>query len=159
MTLANQIAVMRGGHVMQFGSPDHIYNQPQALFVASFMGSPAMNLINAKRISRGLQLGDQLLAIPPERLAAADTRNLLTIGLRPENCRIHRHSQEDQQLQAQLVLLEPLGAETLATFSVQGQEITARLAADFRLPLGSQCPLYFDPVQLHMFDPDSGLAL
>ena len=159
MTLANQIAVMCGGHVMQFGTPDQIYNQPQALFVAGFMGSPAMNLLAASNLSGRLQLGDQVLDMPPERLAVVGTRSMLTLGLRPENCRIQRHSPQDLQVHAQLVLLEPLGAETLATFNVQGQELTARLAADFRLPLDSQCPLYFHPAQLHLFDADSGLVL
>ncbi len=159
MTLANQIAVMRGGHVMQFGSPDQIYNQPQALFVAGFMGSPAMNLLDAQRLPGALQVADQVLALPPERLAAAGASAALKIGLRPENCQIQRMSPQALELQTHLVLLEPLGAETLATFSVQGQELTARLAADFRRPLGSPCPLYFDPAHLHLFDADSGLAL
>lgn len=159
MTLANQIAVMRGGHVMQVGSPDQIYNQPQALFVAGFMGSPAMNLLDVESLEGALKLGDQSLIIPTERQSAVGIDKPLKIGLRPENCRIQRHSSQDLELLTQLVLLEPLGAETLATFTVHGQELTARLAPDFRLPLGSQCPLYFDPAQLHLFDAQTGLAL
>ena len=158
MTLANQIAVMRGGHVMQLGSPDQIYNQPQALFVAGFMGSPAMNLLDVQPVPEGLRIGDQLLALPNGRWTTA-THTTLKMGLRPENCHIQRATPHDVPLQAQLVLLEPLGAETLATFQVQGQELTARLPADFRLPLGTACPLYFDPAHIHVFDADSGLAL
>ena len=159
MTLANQIAVMRGGHVMQYGAPDQIYNQPQALFVAGFMGSPAMNLLDVQRLQDRLCIGDQSVTLDPERLSTLGAATRLTMGLRPENCRIHRASPNDLTWQTQLVLLEPLGAETLATFQLQGQELTARLAADFRMPLGSQCPLYFDPSHIHLFDADSGLAL
>ena len=159
MTLANQIAVMRGGHVMQLGSPDQIYNQPQALFVAGFMGSPAMNLLDVQLSPEGLRIGDQVMALASGRWTAAAANVALKMGLRPENCRIQRASPHDLQLQAQLVLLEPLGAETLATFQLQGQELTARLAADFRLPLGTTCPLYFDPSHIHVFNAESGLAL
>jgi multiple sugar transport system ATP-binding protein len=159
MTLANQIAVMRGGHVLQLGSPDQIYNQPQALFVAGFMGSPAMNLLDVQHAQDGLRVGHQTLNLPLARWSGATPNKVLKMGLRPENCRIQRAAPQDLSLQAQLVLLEPLGAETLATFQLEGQEIVARLAADFHLPLGAACPIYFDPSHIHLFDANSGLAL
>jgi multiple sugar transport system ATP-binding protein len=159
MTLANQIAVMRGGHVMQYGAPDHIYNQPQALFVAGFMGSPAMNLLDVQRVQGQLQLGDQALDIPASRLAALAASTHLKMGLRPENCRVSRAAAQDMALQAQLVLLEPLGAETLATFSLGGQELIARLAPDFNAALGTHCPLFFDPLHLQFFDADTGRSI
>ena len=159
MTLANQIAVMRGGHVMQYGSPDQIYNHPQALFVAGFMGSPAMNLLNAQRVQGQLRVGDQAVALDAARLAALGTTATLKMGLRPENCRVNRTAPHEIEVQAQLVLLEPLGAETLATFTLGGQELTARLAPDFSAPLGTNCPLYFDPAHLQFFDADTGRSI
>jgi multiple sugar transport system ATP-binding protein len=159
MTLANQIAVMHGGHVVQYGSPDQIYNQPQALFVAGFMGSPAMNLMNAQIHNGQLQIGDQALPMDASRIQALARTAHLKLGLRPENCRITRDSEKDIEVRAELVLLEPLGAETLATFKIGEQELTARLAPDFRLAPGATCTLYFDPVHLQFFDADSGQTL
>jgi multiple sugar transport system ATP-binding protein len=79
--------------------------------------------------------------------------------VRPENCRVVRASTQDLQVQAQLVLLEPLGAETLATFALGGQELTARLGPDFSLPLGTNCPLFVDPSHLQFFDAQSGQSI
>ena len=159
MTLANQIAVMHGGHVVQYGSPDHIYNQPQALFVAGFMGSPAMNLLNVLLHKQEIQLDGQVLAIPASRLQALSAVQHLKMGLRPEKCRVTRDSAQDIQLHTELVLLEPLGAETLATFKIGEQELTARLPPDFHLQPGAPCNLYFHPEHLQFFDADSGLSL
>ena len=159
MTLANQIAVMQGGHVVQYGSPDQIYNQPQALFVAGFMGSPAMNLLDVHLHAQALQVAGQVLAIPAERLQALSAVKHLKMGLRPEKCRVTRDAQQDLALQTELVLLEPLGAETLATFKIGEQELTARLSPEFRLAPGAACDMYFDPQDLQFFDADSGMAL
>jgi multiple sugar transport system ATP-binding protein len=159
MTLANQIAVMRGGHVMQYDAPHQIYNHPQALFVAGFMGSPAMNLLDVQLSQGQLRIGEQTLAIAAHRLATLLSTTALTLGVRPENCRVVRASPQDLQVQAQLVLLEPLGAETLATFALGGQELTARLGPDFSLPLGTNCPLFVDPSHLQFFDAQSGQSI
>ena len=159
MTLANQIAVMHGGHVVQYGSPDQIYNQPQALFVAGFMGSPAMNLMNVRLQDGQLWVDGQIVALPASRLAPLRGPSALKMGLRPENCRVARESEQDIQVQAEIVLLEPLGAETLATFKIGQQELTARLSPDFRLPPGTACDLFFDANHLQFFDADSGQAL
>jgi len=86
------------------------------------------------------------------------TNARLKMGLRPENCRVNRAAPHDIEVQTQLVLLEPLGAETLATFTLGGQELTARLAPDFTLPLGTLCPLYFDSSHVQFFDADTGRA-
>jgi multiple sugar transport system ATP-binding protein len=159
MTLANQIAVMQGGHVVQYGTPDQIYNQPQALFVAGFMGSPAMNLLDVRLQAQALHLAGQVVAIPAERLPALSAVKHLKMGLRPEKCRVTRDTQQDIALHTELVLLEPLGAETLATFKIGEQELTARLSPEFRLTPGAACVLYLDPQDLQFFDADSGMAL
>jgi multiple sugar transport system ATP-binding protein len=159
MTLANQIAVMRGGHVMQYDAPHQIYNHPQALFVAGFMGSPAMNLLDVQQVQGQVRIGDQALPLAAQRLVSLASISALKMGVRPENCRVTRASPQDLQVQTQLVLLEPLGAETLATFTLAGQELTARLAPDFSLPLGTACPLYFDPSHVQFFDADTGQAI
>ena len=158
MTMADRIAVLSAGRLMQYDTPDAIYNRPAALFVAGFTGAPPMNLIDVTLIDGQADLQGLRLPLPRD-LAARAPAAPLKLGVRPENLRLARASEHDLALPAEVVLLEPLGAETLVTLKVGGSELIARLAADFRQPAGSSATLHLHPQHLHLFNAETGSAV
>ena len=158
MTMADRIAVLSAGRLMQYDTPDAIYNRPAALFVAGFTGAPPMNLIDVALIDGQADLRGLRLPLPRE-LAARAPGAPLKLGVRPENLRLARTSEHDLALPAEVVLLEPLGAETLVTLKVGGSELIARLAADFRQPALSPVTLHLHPQHLHLFNAETGSAV
>ena len=130
MTLANRMIVMNGGRAEQVGAPLEVYAKPASTFVASFIGSPPMNLIPAERNGRKVLHG-----VRPEHL---------------EPC-----AEADARMRARIDLVEPLGADTLAHGIVNGARIIVRLPAATAVREGD-LPLRFDPAHEHFFDADTG---
>jgi len=168
MTMADRIAVMRGGHLMQYADPRTIYNQPQALFVAEFMGSPPMCTLALQQSGGrwcwpdGSMLDDAPLQARLAGLAGSHQR--LVLGLRPEHIVTQPPAGEGQAdswlaVQAELLVLEPLGAETLATFEVGAARLIAKCPQSYDAPVGSRSTVYLDRRQFRCFDADSGVAL
>ena len=159
MTLADRIAVLSAGHTMQYASPRDIYNTPAALFVAGFTGSPPMNLVPCTVQDGRAHLGaGAAFEIPAALAGRAQGTSKLVFGIRPENISL---SPADGlvALPAQVVLSEPLGAETLVTFQAGEVELVARCAASFSLTPGTPLTIYLDPAQMHLFDASTGVAL
>jgi len=130
MTLAHRMIVMNAGRAEQIGAPLDVYAKPASTFVASFIGSPPMNLIPAERQGRAMLQG-----VRPEHL---------------EPC-----TAADAKITAAIDLVEPLGADTLAHGVVNGARIIVRLPASTLVQEGS-LPLRFDPANEHFFDAASG---
>jgi len=156
MTLADRIAVLSAGRKMQYDTPDGIYNRPAALFVAGFTGAPPMNLVDANVAGGQADVGDGIrVALPPALAGGSGARKL---GVRPENLRLAPEA-GDITVPAKVSLLEPLGSETLVSLKLGASEVIARLAANFREPPGTTVNLHLNPTHLHLFDPESGLAI
>lgn len=155
--MADRIAVLSAGRLMQHDTPEAIYNRPAALFVAGFTGAPAMNLVDCALEDGAAVLDGLRLALPPD-LAARAPGGPLKLGIRPENLRL-APQEGDVSMAAQVVMLEPLGAETLITLAAGGVEFIARGPADFRQPLGSAVTAHLQPRHLHLFHADTGAAL
>ena len=130
MTLANRMIVMNGGRAEQIGAPLEVYAKPASTFVASFIGSPPMNLIPVERAGRSMLQG-----VRPEHL---------------EPC-----AESEAMLRAQIDLVEPLGADTLAHGVVNGARIIVRVPAATTVREGSLA-LRFDPAKEHFFDASTG---
>jgi multiple sugar transport system ATP-binding protein len=159
MTLADRIAVLQGGHRMQYDTPDGVYNRPAALFVAGFTGAPPMNLAPCTLAGGIADLGGLPVPLPAALAERAGTRNSATFGVRPENLRLASGGADDIVLAAEVALLEPLGAETLVTFRLGDAEMVARCPAAFRAAPGTRLPLHVAPPDLHLFDTPTGVAL
>lgn len=159
MTLADRIAVMSGGNIEQYGTPDEIYNQPATTFVASFIGSPEMNLLTLPLRThagvRGVYLGDIFLPLPTDFLAYQGDE--IVLGLRPEA--VLRAQTQTETTTACLLLIEPLGAETIVTLSVHGQQLTGRWAADRTLAAATTLSIAIDRERLHWFDSHTRVNL
>ncbi|WP_018151464.1 ABC transporter ATP-binding protein [Leeia oryzae] len=164
MTLATKIAVMRNGELQQLGSPSEVYNKPANTFVASFIGSPSMNLIPGRLVPHGDGLALEIehnttegLQIPlppqPDSVTAYVGKEIIA-GLRPEaigNGNLQKH-ELTRQVQADLVVTEPTGPDTLAILKLGGFEVTARLEADATYPAGHRGLFTVDLTKLVMFD-------
>jgi len=159
MTLADRIAVLSAGHLMQYDTPDAIYNRPAAVFVAGFTGAPPMNLVPCTLADGRADLGGALAALPADLARRAGGSADLSFGVRPENLRLAREAGDDVVLAAEVLLLEPLGAETLVTFRIGQAEMVARCPAAYRPAAGTRTELFVSPSHLHLFDRASGAAL
>jgi multiple sugar transport system ATP-binding protein len=160
MTLADRIAVLSGGRMMQYDTPEAVYNRPAALFVAGFTGAPPMNLADCTLRDDGhADLGGVQFRVPGELARRARGAGRLKLGVRPENIALVPQSAQDLAVPAQVSLLEPLGAETLVTLRVGHAELVARFAAGFRAEPGAPLQVHVPPEGLHLFDADNGQAL
>ena len=172
MTLGDRIVVLNEGHVQQVDTPMGLYERPRNVFVATFIGSPAMNLVRGALVRgdggpRFVAEGDALaLAIPPGRVAAlgdvpAGDGRPVVLGVRPEHLVPVRG--EDPRLAAvplRLDAVEPLGNEVLLYGRLGAAELTARVAPGSRLPApGETIALAPEPAHLHLFDAATGLAI
>jgi multiple sugar transport system ATP-binding protein len=160
MTLADRIAVLNGGYVMQYGTPDEIYNAPVNTFVAGFTGSPPMNLLRL-HASAGMASGDGVaLPLPAHVRSVLGERAEVIFGVRPENVTLARAPAEGGlHVTGRVTVVEPMGAETVCTFDVAGQALVARLAPDVRLAPGDAVSLQLDAARTHWFDAADGNVL
>lgn len=149
MTLATRVAVMRDGRIVQLDTPKKIYSEPIDLFVAGFIGSPSMNLINgAIRAGRFTAPGVDL------PVTGAD-RDDVVLGIRPEDLELW--PAEGAPMLGKLYALELTGDATLVTLRDRGTSICARGPADFDASIGSTCALAPKPgARIHLFDKTSG---
>ncbi|HKI58222.1 MAG TPA: ABC transporter ATP-binding protein [Trueperaceae bacterium] len=161
MALADRIAVMESGRVVQMGKPLEVYRNPATTFVANFLGNPPMNLLPV-----GLELpaGGAVLRhdafhmdVPAwrERLTERFRDGAsLTLGIRPEHLRL-APADAAATLTGEVYTLEPLGPETLITCMIDGRLITARVFGDEPPALGKVAHFQVDPAHLDLFD-DAG---
>ncbi len=161
MTLADRIAVMKGGHVEQLGTPDEIYNHPRTTFVAGFTGSPPMNFAPCVVGEDGKSIvldGGQRLLVPAGRQAmlAPIKGRSMTFGIRPEH--IAFGSGAKGLLHAEIILTEPLGSDTLALIRIGKVEITGRFPPDAGLKPGSTRGVSLAMDRFHLFDTETGIA-
>jgi multiple sugar transport system ATP-binding protein len=164
MTLADRIVVLQGGRIMQIGTPDEIYNRPAHRFVAGFTGAPPMNFVAATVAEDGAALaldGGIRLPVPPRHRArtAAAAAMPVSFGLRPEHIGVVRPGEGAIELDAEVVLVEPLGADTLGRLKLGANELTGRFPPDARLVAGSTIRVGLALDHMHLFDPGSGAAL
>ncbi len=149
MTLAQRMIVMNAGRVEQMGTPEQVYGKPASSFVASFIGSPPMNLLSGQASGASFTVGGQTLALP----AAAPRDGALVLGLRPEHCQIGA----DGLWPLAVETVEMLGAERLVHGRLGGALFTVRIDATLVPPqLGQTVRLSAAPAQLHWFDNNTG---
>ena len=167
MTLADTLWVMNGGVVEQKGAPLEVYERPATRFVATFLGSPQMNLLDAtlaRRDGRWIVDGEGVTApVDEDRFggALAEGRSVL-VGVRPHDL-VPAHGGAEVVATLKIEIVEALGFEAFAHGSVRarGPRFVARLEATDarRVRAGDMLPLTADALRIHLFDPESGRAL
>jgi multiple sugar transport system ATP-binding protein len=168
MTLADRVVVMNAGLIEQVGPPHELYHMPKTRFVAGFIGSPAMNLIPARLEQNGeglmLRLSDALsFPVPQSRVARyrPSAGKDLTFGLRPEHITEPRGEARDPRCEFTVTLdvVEPMGMETMVFFTVNGNEICARVEPSAAGGPGQPMRLYANLNHMHLIDPATDLVL
>jgi multiple sugar transport system ATP-binding protein len=152
MTMADKIVVMNAGRVEQMGTPLELYDRPANLFVATFMGSPAMNILPAKATEGGLLVADAaLLPGIPALPVGAD----FSYGIRPDHIEIGGAGAAS----AKVVVVEPTGSETQITANVSGHEITIVSKERLTVSPGDTIGISFASDKHHLFDGATGQRL
>jgi len=158
LTLADRIAVMKGGVIQQLGDPRTIYNKPANLFVAGFIGSPSMSFLNGAVEgadgSAAFRLGQH-----PVPLAGYDGGNLTAqqnaiLGVRPEHVLLSS-SPSEGSIPATVDIDEPMGSDSLLWLSVDGQQLSARVAPEMTAAPGSTVHVSFEMAKASVFDAGS----
>jgi multiple sugar transport system ATP-binding protein len=180
MTLGQRVAVMREGRILQTDRPQKLYEEPKDLFVAAFIGSPAMNLVEARIDGQELVCGQYRVPLHAERRPAGATRNVV-LGIRPESFEDASFApRELPTIEVEVAVLEELGADAHVFFRVDAPQVTAEalegredatLIADStalfsarvdprtRARVGERIVLAVDPSRFHFFDSETGASL
>jgi multiple sugar transport system ATP-binding protein len=157
MAMADRIAVMDRGEVLQAGPPQEIYNRPRSMFVAGFIGSPAMNFLACEGgLAPGeaaVRLAGATVEVAPLRDAAPQAR--LVLGARPEHIRLA----DDAAFRGEVFGVEYMGARQIVTLDTPAGRVRVRTPNSQRASIGEQVGLAFDPRHVVLFDPASERAL
>ena len=153
MTLADMLIVMNAGRIEQVGTPSEVYRKPASVFVAGFIGSPAMNLMDATMGSGG-QVTLDATGRSVLRLAGLSEGSPLTVGIRPEAVTFAPEGADG--IAATVELVEELGGSRIAYCTIKDTEIAVVLPPGDEPYEGRQIRLVFNPSDLHLFDRISG---
>jgi multiple sugar transport system ATP-binding protein len=158
MTLGDRVVVMKDGVVQQEGAPLTLYQRPANRFVASFIGSPAMNFVDVDISGDGFWAEAQGLRLQvPQRMRSLGGQRL-TLGVRPEALRL-ANGADEHGFATTVDVLEPLGNEILLNFRAGGVPMVARVDPGVRVKAHESIRLALDPQRLHFFDPKTEAAI
>ena len=158
MTMGDRVAVLKDGVLQQCATPREMYDHPANLFVAGFLGSPSMNLMELPVTDGGVRFGDIVIPVARETLAQADATTVM-LGVRPENLEL-----ASSGLELEVDVVEELGADAYVygRVNVQGTDQTIVARVDWRNPPAKGEKVHLNPVDagsLHVFGTESGLRL
>ena len=170
MTMGDRIVVMKDGIVQQVDTPQNLYDFPCNMFVAGFIGSPQMNLLDATLHKDGdayyLDLSGDKVILPKEKTADgsldAYVGKPVKAGVRPEDIKddaefVEKHA--DYKLTTTVEVSELMGSEIYLYLEYKGNKMTARVAPTSKAKNGSQVIMAFDPHKVHLFDPETELTI
>jgi multiple sugar transport system ATP-binding protein len=165
MTMGDRVCVLKDGYLMQVDTPRNLYDKPDNVFVAGFIGSPAMNLVEVDLDGQGAVLGGRSLPLPRETMAAlaSDGSKTATLGFRPESVRLVG---EGEGFPFEVVVVEELGSDAFAygtlhtSRSKEGDKLIT-LRVDARRPpmKGESIHIQIDPNEAHVFSAESGIRV
>jgi multiple sugar transport system ATP-binding protein len=154
LTLADRIAVMKGGVIQQLAEPLEIYNRPSNLFVAGFIGSPSMNFLHGKTIDGGkaFQFGSTRINLSGYEGGAVLERDQAILGVRPEHISVSTTPVSGPSIPAEVEIDEHLGADSLLWLKAEGANLSVRVPVEGRLPAGTKVHLGLDIAKASLFD-------
>jgi multiple sugar transport system ATP-binding protein len=166
MSMGDRIAVMRNGGIEQLGTPDEVYNHPASLFVAGFVGSPAMNFLPAEYqdgATPQLQIADGAFTLPVDSRWAASIReqatgNRFTFGVRSEDIALFT-SEGPGRIPSEVYVMEPLGDVNLFDLRIGEHIVKSKTLPNFRLGIGEKVWLELASDKLHLFDASTERAV
>ena len=170
MTLGTRIVVLKDGVIMQVDSPQKLYNEPNNLFVAGFIGSPQMNFVDAVCKVEGekvsLSFENTTVVLPPakaKKLADGGYNGkTVVMGIRPEDIgdsEIEIEAHKDAAFETDVTGYELLGSEVLLYFKVAGASMTAKVDSRTTARMGDHIKMAIDPEKIHVFDKETELTI
>ena len=158
MTMGDRVAVLKDGVLQQVDSPIALYERPANVFVAGFIGSPAMNLVQLPIVAGGVQFGNQVLPVAADVLAKTSAKEI-TVGIRPENLKVSA----GQGIEVEVDVIEELGADGFlyghTTVNGVAQDVVSRVDGRSSLKNGDKITLAPEGGITHLFDVETGLRL
>lgn len=161
LTLADRIVVMRNGVVQQIGTPDDIYERPQNMFVASFLGNPPMNFLEGELVQRDghvfFERAGMHVELMPETVAALKQTSTprAILGLRAEDVSEDTLPTSSSSLQGKVISVLPIGSDQFLELDVGGAKVFLRLGKESRWRTGETVQVSINRHRLHLFDPSS----
>jgi len=154
LTLADRIAVMKGGVIQQLAEPLEIYNRPSNLFVAGFIGSPSMNFLKGRTVEggRAFQFGATKIDLAGYDGGAVLERDQAILGVRPEHITVSTSPLAGPSVPAEVEIDEHLGADSLLWLKAEGANLSVRVPVEGRLPPGTKVHLGLDIPKASLFD-------
>jgi multiple sugar transport system ATP-binding protein len=183
MTLGQRVAVMRDGRILQVDAPQELYEHPRDLFVAGFIGSPAMNLVEASILGGDVSFGQFRVPLDPSRRPVPDRDGRVVLGIRPESFEDALFAPRTlPEIDVDVVVLEELGSDAHVFFAVEAPRVvsealeaegegdadlvaspnallSARVDPRTAASVGATLRLAVDPSRFHFFDPATGANL
>jgi multiple sugar transport system ATP-binding protein len=178
MTLGQRVAVLRDGRIQQVDAPQALYRRPANLFVAAFIGSPAMNLVEARVDGESVEFGGYRIPLPPDRVPKPAAGGRLLLGIRPEAFEDDAFADPVlPRIDVTPTVIEELGSDAHLIFPVEAPPVdvderiaqteeallasehavfNARVHADTRARAGRTLRLAVEPRGFHFFDPETG---
>jgi ABC-type sugar transport system ATPase subunit len=160
MVLSDRVAVMRHGELQQIGPPMEVYRQPANLFVAAFIGSPAMNFFEVELARQDghltCRVSDSILSLPPD-LAGSGDRTRAILGVRPMDLMVG--AEREIAIQGEVFLVEPIGPISYVDVDVGGHAVKAVADPDQAPAIGERVSLGCNAARVHLFDPTSEARL
>lgn len=159
MTMGDRIAVLNEGKILQIGIPDEIYNSPKNVFVAKFVGSPVINLLNAAIDGNTLIIGKKAMACSIfekqcSLLKSYNKRNLI-IGIRPEDVEISREKQEVNSFKCTVYFKQSMGVEDILNLKVDNIVFRAVTPVKIMAKIGETVYANVNMNRSHLFDPET----
>ncbi|WP_425070258.1 ABC transporter ATP-binding protein [Sagittula sp. S175] len=155
MTLADRIAIMKGGQIMQLASPHEIYNRPRNLYVADFIGSPSMNFLKGTLSGGAFRSGDLVIPLDGYAFEEGSRREgEAIIGLRPEHIATGDHlASAVARTRVKVELVEPMGSDTVIYAHLGAHQIHIRMDGQATVRPGDEVEIGFRPERASLFDP------
>ena len=167
MTLADRIIIMKDGYIEQIGSPIEVFTKPANIFVATFIGSPPMNIIEGDLIKKEnkliIKIDDEInLECPQKIQSSLDNKNKIYLGIRAEDImpkESNDNPSNNWSFQKSINLAEPLGTETQLFFTIKNKEIISRMYNPKDVKVGDKIDFQIDPNKVHFFDAETEKAI
>ena len=155
MTMADEIVVLDQGVISQSGGPMELYNNPSNLFVGGFIGSPKMNFIKTKQLSKSAKgtkvdlFGSSNIVIPKKSPVSSDGDEV-TLGVRPEHLTVNQKASSSWE--SKVFVVEKLGSGTFLYLEKEGEPLVVETEGDSNIKVGDTVKVGFDPLKCHLFD-------
>jgi multiple sugar transport system ATP-binding protein len=159
MTMGDRVAVLNEGKIFQIGTPDEIYNSPKNMFVARFVGSPAINLFHAEVGDGGLRIGEKEMVCTLEKAQKAYLKNYtdkkIILGIRPEDIEITRTQQKVNSYKCKVYFNQSMGAEDILNLKIYNEMFRAIAPPRLNVKVGEEIFANFNISRAHLFHPET----